>query len=201
MSSERRERLDAGAGDEDPDGPELGRGPAANAASTDARSATSTSMPDAPSRPPACSSAAAASAPGRCGRAGRPRARRRRAAGRRRARCPTPPPVTTATAAHRGASTGSNSRCRLGEAAEDPRRLVVEAAVAGRAVVLLGQADVARAVEDALEADPALGPGERAAGAGVGAAPEGDVGLRRWAGRCGTRAGTRSGAGRGWRRR
>ena len=79
--------------------------------------------------------------------------------------------------AHRGASTGSNSRCTPGEAAEDPGRLVVEAAVAGRAVVLLGEADVVHPVEDALEADPALDPGERAAGAGVGAAPEGDVGL------------------------
>ena len=43
--------------------------------------------------------------------------------------------------------------------------------------MLLGQADVPGAVEDALDADPALGPGQRAARAGVGTPPEGDVGL------------------------
>ena len=79
--------------------------------------------------------------------------------------------------AHRAASAGSNSRCSLVRPAEDPGRLVAEVAVTGRAVVLLGQADVAHPVEDALEAHPALGPGQRAAGAGVDAAPEGDVGL------------------------
>ena len=93
---------------------------------------------------------------------------------------PDAPPVTTATrliGAHR-ASTGVELEVQLGEAAEDPGRLVVEAAVAGRAVVLLGEADVVHAVEDALEADAALGAGERAAGARVVAAPERDVRLR-----------------------
>ena len=90
---------------------------------------------------------------------------------------PDAPPVTTATRLIGAASTGVELEVQLREAAQDPGRLVAEAAVAGRAVVLLGQADVAHPVEDALEADPALGPGERATGARVGAAPERDVGL------------------------
>ena len=116
---------------------------------------------------------------------------------------PDAPPVTTATRliGARRSSTGVELEVQLGEAAEDPRRLVVEAAVAGRAVVLLGEADVVHPVEDALEADAALDAGERAAGARVGAASEGDVGLRVRRGRCGTRPGTRTAAGRGWRRR
>ena len=77
---------------------------------------------------------------------------------------------------HAAGSIGVELEVQLGEAAEDPGRLVVEAPVAGRAVVLLGEPDVARAVEDALEADPALGAGQRTAGAGVGAPAEGDVG-------------------------
>ena len=104
-------------------------------------------------------------------------------------------------AAHAAASDGLELEVQLGEAAEDPRRLVAEAAVAGRAVVLLGQADVAHAVEDALEADPALGPGQRAAGAGVDAAPERDVGLGVGPVDAELVRGTRTAGGRGWRRR
>src|SRR4029078_8164573 len=55
----------------------------------------------------------------------------------------------------------------LVEAPEDPRRLVAEPAIRRRAVVLLGQPDVTGAVEDPLEADPALGAGQRATRAGV----------------------------------
>jgi hypothetical protein len=61
------------------------------------------------------------------------------------------------------------------ETAEHPRRFVAEAARAGRAVVLFRQPDVARAVEDAFEADPGLGSRQRAARAGVRAASERDV--------------------------
>src|SRR6187431_2995660 len=63
------------------------------------------------------------------------------------------------------------------ETTEDPRRLVLEAAVVGRAVVLLGQPDVVHAVEDPLEADAPLDAGERAARARVGTTSEGDVAL------------------------
>ena len=42
--------------------------------------------------------------------------------------------------------------------------------------MFLGEADVPGTVEDALDADPTFGPGQRAARAGVGAPPKGDVG-------------------------
>ena len=201
MSSDGVERLDARAGDEDLDRARARRGPASNAASTDARSATSTSTRERRARP-------------------RPRARRPRprAAAPLRSRSatrwpsatswratpspmPEAPPVTTATRLIGRASTGVELEVQLGEAAEDPRRLVVEAAGAGRAVVLLGQADVAHPVEDALEADPALGPGERAAGARVGAAAERDVGLGVGAVDAELGRALEPARGRGWRRR
>ncbi len=61
--------------------------------------------------------------------------------------------------------------------AQHPGGFVVEVALARRTVVLLGEPDVAHTVEDALDADPALHPGQRAAGTGVGAPAEGDVDL------------------------
>ena len=96
---------------------------------------------------------------------------------------------------------GRELEVQLGQAAQDERRHVVVAAVAGRAVLLLGDPDVGGAVEQPLEADPRLGPGQRRAGAGVDAAAEREVlaGVRR--GRCRTRRVARTGAGRGWRRR
>ena len=84
------------------------------------------------------------------------------------------PPTRWPPAQDEGAP-GRELEVRGAQPAEDPRRFVLEAAVAGRAVVLLREADVAHPVEDALEADAALGPGQRPAGAGVGAASEGDV--------------------------
>src|ERR1700739_3511462 len=50
---------------------------------------------------------------------------------------------------------------------EHPGRLVAEVTVPGWAVMGLQQADVARAPQQSFDADPALGPGERAARAGV----------------------------------
>ena len=52
---------------------------------------------------------------------------------------------------------------------------VVVAARIGGAVLGLGDRDVAHPVEDAFDADPALGPGERRARAGVDAVAERDV--------------------------
>src|SRR5262245_36403918 len=66
---------------------------------------------------------------------------------------------------------------QLSQPPEHPRRLVVEAASAGGAVVLLGQSDVTHPVENALEAHPALGTRERSTGTRVNATPESDVGL------------------------
>src|SRR5439155_3192038 len=61
------------------------------------------------------------------------------------------------------------------EATEDPRRLVLEAAGAPRPVVLFGEPNVARPVEDALDADATLGARQRPPGARVVTASEGDV--------------------------
>src|SRR5687768_10843990 len=58
---------------------------------------------------------------------------------------------------------------------EDVGRCVRVAAVAGRAVVLLGDADLLHAVEDALEAHASFGTGEGAARAGVDATSEREV--------------------------
>src|SRR5439155_1671812 len=52
---------------------------------------------------------------------------------------------------------------------------VVEAARGAGTVVLLGEPEVARSVEDALDADAPLGARQRGAGSRMGAAPEGDV--------------------------
>ena len=146
---QRLERLDPRAGDEDPDRRRARSAPSANAASTDPRSATSTSTASARAPWRAQVGRGRLRARDRCGRAARRRDPRRRAAARRRARCPTRRPVTTATRL-----IGRHHRRPLevqrGHAAEDPRRLVVEATRARRAVMLLGEADVARAVEDAL---------------------------------------------------
>ena len=157
----------------------------------------------------------------------RDRARRRRRAARRpRPRPPAPLRSRTATrwpsaancradaepdargtagddgdAAHRAPPTGVNSRCSVGQAAQDPRRLVVEAAVAGRPVVLLGEPDVAHAVEDALEARRGPRPGRAGRRGTSGYRARTRCAPGRWHGRCGTRAGTRSAGGRGWRRR
>ena len=176
MSSDGVEGLDAGAGDEDLDRARARRGPRANAG-VDRRPVGDVDLDGRARRRRRRSSSAAASAaaPLRSRRATRwPSATSCRATP---SPMPDAPPVTTATRLIGVGLDRVELEVELGEAAEDPRRLVAEAAVAGRAVVLLGQADVAHPVEDALEADPALGPGERAAGAGVGAAPEGDVGL------------------------
>ena len=43
--------------------------------------------------------------------------------------------------------------------------------------MLLGEADVPGAVKDSLNADPAFGPGQRAARAGVGSSSERYMGL------------------------
>ena len=145
-------------------------------ASTDGRSATSTSrartfVPSASSSAAAVSSVAGFTSK----RATRwPSAPNRRATPR-----PMPDDATgdDGDPAHELGLDGVELEVQLGEAAEDPRRLVAEAPVTGRAVVLLGQADVAHPVEDPFEADPALGPGQRPTGARVGATAEGDVGL------------------------
>ena len=183
---QRIERLDAGARDEDLDRTELGADLLERGVDRGARSATSTSTAERwphrpaarrppPRRPlrsrtatwwPSATSCLAAPSP-----------------------MPEAPPVTTRRRSIRGTL---ELEVQPGETAEDPRRLVVEVAIAGRAVVLLGQPDVAHAVEDALEADAALGPGERAAGAGVNARARRRCAPGRWAGRGGTRAGTRS---------
>ena len=47
------------------------------------------------------------------------------------------------------------------QAAQHPRRLVVEVALAHRAVVLVRQSDVVHAVEQALDADARFRPRER----------------------------------------
>ena len=87
------------------------------------------------------------------------------------------------------------------QAAEDVGRRVLVAAGAGRAVLGLGDPDVGRAVEEALEADPRLGAGERRAGAGVDAVPERDVLAGVGAVDVELGRARRTGAGRGWRRR
>src|SRR3954468_12676948 len=66
----------------------------------------------------------------------------------------------------------------LVQAPKDPGRLVVEPALPGGTMVLFGEPDVAHPVEDALDADAALGARERPTGARVDAAPERDVLLR-----------------------
>src|ERR1700752_4799805 len=63
----------------------------------------------------------------------------------------------------------------LAQAAEDERRGVGELTRAGRAVVLVGDADVAHAVEHALERDARLRSRERRARAGVHPVSERDV--------------------------
>src|SRR5262245_22446305 len=68
-------------------------------------------------------------------------------------------------------SGGIELEVELLEATQDPGGLVAEVAVARWAVVLLGQSDVARPGEDALQADPALGPGEGPTGARVDPPP------------------------------
>ena len=90
---------------------------------------------------------------------------------------PDAPPVTTATRLTASSVDGIELEMDGREATEDPRRLVLEAARVGRTVVLLGQPDVVHPVEDALEAHATLDAGERAAGARVGTASEGDVTL------------------------
>src|SRR5581483_10857532 len=62
-----------------------------------------------------------------------------------------------------------------GQAPQDPRRLVGEPACARRPVVLLGETDVAHAVEDAFKADATLGPRQWSARTGVDTTTEGDV--------------------------
>src|SRR5207248_7959474 len=64
---------------------------------------------------------------------------------------------------------------QAGQPSKDPGLLVAEPPVARRTVVLLGEADVAQAVEDAFDAHAALGPSQGPARTGVGAAAEGDV--------------------------
>ena len=86
--------------------------------------------------------------------------------------------MTTATRlAHAVTSAGVNSMC----SSCSPRRTqvgsYVEVTVPGRAVVLFGEPDVPHAVEDPLDAHPALHPGQGPPGAGVDAAPERDVDL------------------------
>ena len=175
MSSSGVERLDAGAGDEDLDRTELGADPRERG--VDRRAVGDVDL-DADGRRTVA-------------RARRPRRRPRRcrssiatrwpsAANWRATPSPMPdaPPVTTATRLIGARLDRRELEVQLGEAAQHPGRLVAEAAVAGRAVVLLGEPDVAHPVEDALEADPALGPRQRRARAGVVAAPERDVGLR-----------------------
>src|SRR5271166_3100640 len=66
---------------------------------------------------------------------------------------------------------------QVGEPPEDPGRLIVEAPFTGWPVVLLGQANVPGAVEDALDAHPSLDSGQGGARAGVGAASKRDVRL------------------------
>ena len=61
------------------------------------------------------------------------------------------------------------------DAAQDVRRHVVVAAGADRAVLGLGDPDVVHPVEQSLDGDAALGPGERRARAGVDAAAEREV--------------------------
>src|SRR6266851_2087327 len=75
------------------------------------------------------------------------------------------------------ASNGREVQVQLREPAEHPGGFVAEPARPPRAVVLLGQSDVAHAGEYALEADAALGARQGTARAGMGAAPERDVGL------------------------
>ena len=67
---------------------------------------------------------------------------------------------------------GRELQVELRQAPDDPGLLVTEPSVARGAVVLLGEPDVAHPVEDALEADATFGAGQRATGAGVGAAAE-----------------------------
>ena len=88
MSSERRERLDAGAGDEDLDRAELGAHRARTRRRPNARSATSTSTRD--RRAPGGSQPRGGLRRGRrSGRGSRRGGRRPRTGARRRARCPT----------------------------------------------------------------------------------------------------------------
>ena len=61
------------------------------------------------------------------------------------------------------------------EAAEEVGGQVLVAAGVGRAVGVLGDRDVGGAVEQAVDGDPALGPGQVGAGAVMDAVAEGDV--------------------------
>src|SRR5207247_11358268 len=80
-------------------------------------------------------------------------------------------------ARRRPSSNGRELQVQLREPAEHPGRFVAEATRVRGAVVLVGPPDVAHAVEDALETDAALGARQGATRAGMGAPPEGDVGL------------------------
>src|SRR5690348_16474928 len=57
---------------------------------------------------------------------------------------------------------------------EHPGRLIAEMTVRGWVVAGLRQADVARALQQSFDADPALRPGKRTSGTRVDAAAEGE---------------------------
>src|SRR3954469_20496992 len=88
----------------------------------------------------------------------------------------------TRTLFPRSSSSGrasSTCRCELQvksvESPQDEGRGVAVATSVRRAVLLLVDADVEHPVQDPLEADPAFGPRQGAAGAGVHAPAEGQV--------------------------
>ena len=126
------------------------------------------------------------------------------AASRRATPSPMPeaPPGDHGDPAHRVGLARRELEVQVGAGRGAPRSARTRSAgAAGRPVVLLGQADVPHPVEDPLDADPPLGPGQGAARAGVGPPAEGQV--RLGVGPVDPELGrvTRSAGGRGWPRR
>ncbi len=95
---------------------------------------------------------------------------------------------------------GRELQVQTGQPPQQVRRHVLIGAAAGGTVRGFGDPDVGRAVEQALEAHPRLGPGQRGSGAGVDPVPERDVLPRVRPVDLEGVGHARIGAGRGWRR-